>query len=480
MGLGFLASFGLGFYNTYQINKLHSEVQLQQQEIDTVITTIREDETLIANNTANLRKLAKQTELIAEATLRVKKRVQWDEVQFQLTQQVAQFEMEVEKWSEAVASLLAGKLHPNLVSANGLRLAYAEIVRQAADKGLRPITKEWTAAYQSGVTVMRAGKGLALFIHVALVKEPEMEIYQLLHLPMLLNGTLAWFHLEEQYLALNTAKTMIKEIKDSDFRKCTMVNKVFLCPDNNVLDKNLEVSCLYGLWSQNVPQVQKVCDLRIGREKEIAIQISRNEFQILFPQATSIIYRCLKNETRQILTGIHKLLVKPGCSIITPNNLLHVAPDVQIASTNLLMQFPSFNVKHLEEMLVDSIGDDAMNAVISNIKQLNFPDVKLSNLKHMMALQLVQQKFKEADASSSMFSLGQSLWIVLKIIVIIAVGGLIGFAIFKIYRCRHPQSGLQKVKLRFSELRDKLDVMHGDVQQAEHQRAKERLEGAAL
>jgi cell division protein FtsL len=211
--------------------------------------------------------------------------------------------------------------------------------------------------------------------------------------------------------------------------------------------------------------------MKLEKEREVAIQVAQNEFRVLFPIKTSVIFRCGRNESRQMLTGLQKVIVNPGCSVVTPSNYLHVAPDIEIADNHILMQLPPVTLDELHDLVKEMIDDDSLKSIKEHLEKMSFPDVKLSTLKHLQALQEVQQNFKD---NFKPFSLGHSLWIVLKIIIVlIIIAGMI-YVAYKIYRRRNPQSGLHKMKVRFSELKANFDKVKTNV---EHQGARERLEG---
>jgi hypothetical protein len=435
---GILAAFGLSIFNTAEIAQIHSLVNKQQKEINTVIKVIQEDELIVANNTRNLKLLAENVLSLAESELEQRAYVNWQETEVQLLTLVTRYELEIERYTTVIVNLVHGKFSPELVDFSLLRNKFDEFLEIAKGKGLRTILKDFKQLFQCRITAITSGNNLAVMVHVPLVNGARLDVFKLVPIPSRMNGTLVSVLSEKDVLALNPSKTLLKELSQTELSECSLFNTEYLCPLKNVMTKDLS-GCLFSLWNNNMAMVQSACDLKFEKLREVALQINSNTFHLLFPKPTSVITRCTNGtETKSVLSDSVSVTIEPGCSLITPSHFLETAPTITYKARVIPM--PTALIS--EEDFADMIGDGDLEQVKHSLSSLRFPNVKLSMLRHTSDLRKAQKEFQEAQ-SFGLVGGPTTIYIALGLLVAAIMGLAIYNCVVKQYG--HKYSGQRNV-----------------------------------
>jgi hypothetical protein len=163
-----------------------------------------------------------------------------------------------------------------------------------------------------------------------------------------------------------------KILSHADLTACVQKNHIFLCEGHQVLNTDLESSCLGSLYLQSERGIRENCKLERKPLRETVFQLSATDHLIISPYPHTAQIFC-KNGTHypiRIRTS-SRIHLNPGCTLQLFNHTLRSDQSIRIKTEPLLFPW-SFNPLILPSELLHQANhlDDQVNLLKESIQTL--------------------------------------------------------------------------------------------------------------
>ena len=109
-----------------------------------------------------------------------------------------------------------------------------------------------------------------------------------------------------------------KEFSDNDVNNCRTLGQYKVCDEHEVIDNNLEESCLGSLFNKNMQRISELCYFKIYKNKEEVFKIAPNTFLVSTPKAYTVRGKCNGRNTLPIqISSLTTIKMDQGCSLKT-------------------------------------------------------------------------------------------------------------------------------------------------------------------
>ena len=335
-----IASFGTSIFNNAQINRLNAardELQNNQrfimEELDVQGLRIANVTTFVAEQYKSWVDLVERLENGSKLTI-------MKEMDRQIHLLVQAFRMELTDFLSGITLLMENRLSPLLIKAGSLVSAFKNLADQAAVHNMKPMSEDAGILFQVSTStfVNRQGKLFAI-VHLPLYSGEMLTLYRYVPAPFFLGESkvVIEVHSPYEYLALDVHGMLGKQLTTADFQLCKKVGAVFHCPNMNLLNKNLEILCLYNLFSQVTSQIEKTCKVEVSRLRSHAVQISSSMYRIMTEKPILLVTECREGHNLTTIRGIYNLNLSDECPrASTPDHLFVRTPDLLLGSQELI------------------------------------------------------------------------------------------------------------------------------------------------
>ena len=130
---------------------------------------------------------------------------------------------------------------------------------------------------------------LQVIVHVPAYRPATlMDLYKYSPMPMLVPGkgrssqTYWQTKVETEYIAVAKAETTFQTFTYEPLQTCNNVFNLFICPNNNVIDKRTSKECLLALFQSNRQEIRKLCPWEMS-VKHVATQLNDTAFLLYIP-----------------------------------------------------------------------------------------------------------------------------------------------------------------------------------------------------
>ena len=206
-----------------------------------------------------------------------------------------------------------------------------------------------------------------LMLHIPLVK-PDHLLDMFQYLPFPLAHEQANTHSlipkvgNEDIFAFSSFNAF-KILSRTDLTDCFRLGETHFCKGRNVLQTELEATCLGSIYIQNLNGIRKNCNFEIHPAYEKVYPIGKNKWIISTPQPYSALISCSKNEkiTQQIKSGA-TIQLNPGCMVKLNNHILYAEQEEWFDEPPTKFEW-SFNMDHLFPLLKPGDFANALNSL---------------------------------------------------------------------------------------------------------------------
>jgi hypothetical protein len=326
---GFLTATYMGTRNAVQIqhiaNNQHKIKEEQNFILDTIslqqkqITTIQ---TLAANITSLIEEMYVDNPAVFEAGV-----------------QRALFK--AREGSEVITSALQfaqlKRLSSTLMPTQTVEALFQEIQLRAKTEGYQPLIDKMNDLFQLETSYLSGPRNkILLLVHIPLVKEGHK--YQLLRfIPFPLSQTLAHNasitpKVDKDLLAIRTkeGQTEYKVLDYSDLIGCDKLGNNYRCEGRNVLQTQLEDTCLGSLHRQNLQGVLDTCQFEVKTNQEHVFELSNRNFLISTPEPFHTSIECGEESHSVKIERLTKLNVQGGCQVRLRQHVIRPERDLFI------------------------------------------------------------------------------------------------------------------------------------------------------
>ena len=174
----------------------------------------------------------------------------------------------------------------------------------------------------------------------------QIQIYQIINLPVPVGNYLMRYTMETKYLGVTYDRTKAMDIPEEQFKLCKEANGQF-CPLLTPLQPLTNPpSCVAALYTKNSREIDRLCELTTKAQPEIylPIPLAPNVWAIIsspFKQQPPVTVICPTKPATSIHVSlpIHTLKLEPTCSVTSQH--FHLPPKYE--DTHITMNFSIYN-----------------------------------------------------------------------------------------------------------------------------------------
>ncbi len=328
-----VVNVGVTLYNSVQIQKMAVALSQQQDETEEgfrhVAQALREEDQAVHQLTLNVRDLESQCRGVLKMLEEQSSHVSYLANAVSTLTLVNNLNMELLTWGRGLDFLTNGRLHPALVDPERLRIGYERVLVKAGALGLRPLHREASHLYKSPVSYLATSdRQIMMVVHLALVKKAPLKLYKHLPIPTRTGNIFVTLESESAKTILATDEFGARglELSQLDLLRCRsedrIAGKLFLCPDTNLVAKEVRRTCLGALYFGREQDAARKClhfAHRLQADEELAQQVAPDELVLSLADNTAVEEACPGEPAAVTVVppGVTSLRVRPGCKLTT-------------------------------------------------------------------------------------------------------------------------------------------------------------------
>ena len=96
-----------------------------------------------------------------------------------------------------------------------------------------------------------------------------------------------------EFLAANREQTLHLEMDGNDLEECQVINGMYICPNQRVLNKATLPTCLFALWQSDMDTAKEICQQTVQRRRNLRVyQLAADTFNVITPVEQSLHLDC--------------------------------------------------------------------------------------------------------------------------------------------------------------------------------------------
>ena len=269
------------------------------------------------------------------------------------------------------------RLSSTLMPVQTVEALYKQIHSQAKTEGYQPLIEKLNDLFQLETSYLSGPKNkILLLVHVPLVKEGHK--YQLLRfIPFPLSQTLAHNasitpKVDKDLLAIRSkeGQTEYKVLDYSDLIACDKIGNNYRCEGRNVLQTQLEDTCLGSLHRQKLQGVLDTCQFEVKTNQEHVFELSNRNFLISTPEPFHTSIECGEESHSVKIEKLTKINVQGGCQVRLRQHIIRPERDL-FADYKVIhfewtwdtaQLFPSIEIPEISN-IINAFNDAGMNTI---------------------------------------------------------------------------------------------------------------------
>jgi hypothetical protein len=261
---------------------------------------------------------------------------------------------------------------------------YQQLQKQAESNGCILLTHQHSDLFQLEASYFFDGKDFHMLLHVPMVpKDSLLRLFRLHPFPLPLTKDHALIPVtDHNVLALSSGfRRYSAQLSHNDLMGCHVVNNIYLCERQGVLNENLNTTCLGALYQQNFEAVKKLCHLEIHKAGEMVHQLTGNWFLSYSPEAQTVPINCRNGTSAELYLahGINKFFLSPGCNAHLIEHL--VMSDISMKLDSDILHFEwRWNDVALRDLQADNILPQLKLMMDSGVFRPTYSDIQQLNV----------------------------------------------------------------------------------------------------
>ena len=324
LGFGFL-SLGMSIYNTYEISKLHNKISNMEVGLNHVVHVLEDQDHAISTLSHSVNSIKSVIQIVLSDIKKENQEIDFLKRLLIISSLIQNHNTEVSAWGRGLEALISGELYPSLINSSKLEQALHSIQKKASKLGLSPLFKEPSSVYKSALSYLTTKDAeIFVYIHVPFVDMDPISLYEHLPIPFQNGNLLVTLHSDHNIIASDDTGTFGIELSSTDLLHCHMEQShsgnVYICPNSNLLLRNMQHSCLGSLLFGNKEKTLQLCQHSVQKSSEVgklAIQTGPGKLLVYSHESTTVLETCANGtKTFQTISNFSTLTPKIGCKIL--------------------------------------------------------------------------------------------------------------------------------------------------------------------
>jgi len=303
---------------------------------------------------------------------------------------IAQLQHRLTQFVQFVTELQRHRLSMTWFSAEQLQKLHEEVVKQAKNNNLAPLTQYLSDYSQLEVSYLYSENEILAFLHVpASASEHIWTIYRYIPFPIpATNSSMLVITAPQDIIAVG-ANNRHKIMSQSQFDQCQKRNHHFVCEMPLVTNTDFATSCAGALMDHNSEAIQQHCSLRHLPLQEQVFQTATNQFAIFSPQTYTARGHCINGTTiSALVSSTASVTIPSGCSLKLRQHSITVPVNIITTLVPWVQEtkWDTFEVsRRLLQMSLDKHA--TINEILRNDSTLSqdFQENLLTSITHLKA-----------------------------------------------------------------------------------------------
>jgi len=334
------AALSLATYNTIQISKLETAIEVQQAKTDllTDITKLHEE---------HLHQLQGQMSDIGNEIQVVKLVQTWqirvERIIAQISSDDAKLRAVIATFERIIITAFNKKLAPGALSVDVLNQIISHINDIAGRNNYHKFVHEPADLYNLDVSFIHRPEEqtIILILHVPFVEADHLlTLYEFVSLPIHFNFSANISVVPEvgraDLIAIGDTNSF-QTLSSSDLAACKRLGPTFFCEGRTVLKTNIVHDCMGSLFLATSTLIKANCKFRISDTREKIFSLGNNTWLVysIGTIATNQVCPKSKSNTPITIRSGQAITVQSGCHIATMDHLITAdeTDDVEVHST---------------------------------------------------------------------------------------------------------------------------------------------------
>ena len=331
-----------GLFTASTLFKVATDGSKAQENQDFIVETLARN-ALRLNRTINEVLLTERTLILLEHHLQARERIQEvDALITMCSNELHSIGGHVDRLTVGLQSLLANKIHADLVAPEALEETSIQLRHRLEKIGYAPVSAKAADLYQSDASFISANGIIIGFIHLPIHKvELNLDLFYFVNVPVTSENHPTHYYLvkpERRYLAINHEMEVFREFNDADFANCKRAESTYYCPLDNVLHRYPKTTCLTAIYRSL--NLSKHCTIELLKAQDHLTQTSDVTFRLLQPVTKRIEITCPPATKKKSLSvqrsGLMDVVVPYGCQAKTDSFIFtpQVTAEASINATH--------------------------------------------------------------------------------------------------------------------------------------------------
>jgi len=275
--LGLAGTF-MGILNTIQIAQLQKQLTNSNKAQGITIHRVEANSLTLKDHEHRLQEMKRW--MVEEADLT--RNMARDEAMSHMAMAMTiAAEQEGEELLAILASLMQHRLHPTLLTEEGLQTTWTDVKQKAAAMGYVPVAEHQTDLLQCETSFKATEEGFEIFVHIPIARQGDrMEVFEYIPVPLKASaGSVFQLRPQEEVIAWAEDKQAFRTMTTAALSTCTKLGNMFLCDDNTEMKQvqNKE-SCIVNLYLRRYEDVRRTCRMSVEPLRNGVVEITGGHF----------------------------------------------------------------------------------------------------------------------------------------------------------------------------------------------------------
>ena len=229
-----------------------------------------------------MRQFVQAEEALADSVRRIEHNAKRREHFHRAAHAVSVFSEHIDATINALQQLFLNKLHPEFVDLKAISAEFQKLTKVLQPMNMRFFNPSPASIYHYPISAYRLGNQVRYILHVPISTHMEpLNILEYIPTPFNLGNFTAQIHTQDTILIMDDHRTFGTQVSKEYLDGCLHSEGKFHCIGDNVYTKDVKHLCLAHLYSQEMDDIDEVCDVRLTERKETIQRLSSNSFRIL-------------------------------------------------------------------------------------------------------------------------------------------------------------------------------------------------------
>ena len=234
-------------------------------------------------------------------------------------------------------------LSPDLLHPKTLGTTFVKLKARMHALEMAPLVDTIEDMYRcSSSHVLLTDNTLIVLLHIPIYRTDSLlELYRLIRAPLDLStfsdspsqnpSRHLWIPKPEgQLIAVSPSRTLFRPLLEREFGLCRSIGKTYYCPSGDFYDRRARKTCLAALFLNEIDDIKQKCEWEAKPRQDYLSVIAANEV-VMYQERTSLVEQhCGPHVESVSFTGAKRLIINPGCRIISKHFIFDGATNVYL------------------------------------------------------------------------------------------------------------------------------------------------------